>query len=68
MVKFSNKPNIRGLRKVVEEIKYSTQLIGRGQRVFSGLIATRISGMVIGFLLAIVLIGGPIAYQLIMGA
>lgn len=68
MVKFSNKPNIRGLRKVVEDIKYSTQLIGRGQRVFSGLLATRISGMVIGFLLALVLVGGPIAYKLIVGA
>lgn len=68
MVQFSNKPNLRGLRNVVEDIKYSSQLMGREQRVFSGLIATRIYGMSIGFILALVLVGIPIAYKLTVGA
>lgn len=68
MVTFSNKPNIRGLRKAVEDIKYSAQLIGREQRLFSGLNATRITGMVMGFLLAVILVGGPIAYKALVGA
>ncbi len=68
MVIFSNKPNIRGLRKTVEEVKYSTQLIGREMRLFSGLIATRIYGMTLGFLLALILVGGPIAYKILVGA
>mgnify|MGYP000927574790 CR=1 FL=1 len=68
MVTFSSKPNIRGLKKTVEQIKYSTQLIGREQRLFSGLMATRIYGMALGFILALILVGGPIAYKLIAGA
>ena len=57
MVTFSSKPNIRGLKKTVEQIKYSTQLIGREQRLFSGLMATRIYGMALGFILALILVG-----------
>jgi len=56
MVLISNKPNIRGIRKVAEDVKYRTQLIGREQRLFAGLIATRIYGMAVGFILAILLI------------
>ncbi|HOI71884.1 MAG TPA: tetrahydromethanopterin S-methyltransferase subunit F [Methanobacterium sp.] len=56
MVLISNKPNIRGIRKVAEDVKYRTQLIGRDQRLFAGLIATRIYGMAVGFILAILLI------------
>ncbi|MGV8143654.1 MAG: tetrahydromethanopterin S-methyltransferase subunit F [Methanothermobacter sp.] len=52
----SNKPNIRGIKKVAEDVKYRTQLIGRDQRLFSGLIATRIYGMALGFILALILI------------
>ncbi len=68
MVTFSSKPNIRGLRKTVEQINWSTQLIGRDMRLFSGLVATRIYGMAMGFILALILIGGPIAYKIIVGA
>lgn len=68
MVTFSNKPNMRGLRNVVEDIKYRTQLIGREQRLFSGLNATRVTGMAMGFLLAVILVGGPIAYKSLVGA
>lgn len=56
MVLISNKPNIRGIRKVTEDVKYRTQLIGRDHRLFAGLIATRIYGMAVGFILAILLI------------
>jgi tetrahydromethanopterin S-methyltransferase subunit F len=52
----SNKPNIRGIRKVAEDVKYRTQLIGRDQRLFAGLIATRIYGMALGLILALILV------------
>ena len=55
----SNKPNIRGIRKVAEDVKYRTGLIGRDQRLFMGLVNTRIYGMAMGFLLAVVLVGIP---------
>jgi len=62
----SNKPNIRGIRKVAADVKYRAQLIGRDQRLFSGLIATRIYGMAIGFILAAVLVGIPVIWAVIM--
>lgn len=52
----SNKPNIKGMKKVAEDSKYRTQLIGRDQRLFAGLISTRIEGMAIGIILAVLLI------------
>ncbi|NYB51410.1 MAG: tetrahydromethanopterin S-methyltransferase subunit F [Methanobacteriaceae archaeon] len=58
----SNKPNIRGIRKVAADVKYRTQLIGRDQRLFSGLVATRIYGMALGFILAALLVGLPVLY------
>ena len=61
----SNKPNVRGIRKVAEDVKYRTGLIGRDQRLFAGLIATRISGMAMGFILALVLVGLPVIYVLV---
>ncbi|MGC9516486.1 MAG: tetrahydromethanopterin S-methyltransferase subunit F [Methanomicrobiales archaeon] len=67
MITLSNKPNVRALKSVVEDIKYRTQLIGREQRLFAGLIATRISGVAIGFILALVLLGLPILYTILAG-
>jgi tetrahydromethanopterin S-methyltransferase subunit F len=58
----SNKPNIRGIRKTAEDVKYRTSLIGRDQRLFAGLIATRIYGMALGFILALILVGLPILW------
>ncbi len=58
----SNKPNIRGMRKVAEDVKYRTGLIGRDQRLFAGLIHTRIYGIAMGFILAILLVGLPILW------
>jgi len=63
----SNKPNIRGIRKVAADVKYRTQLIGRDQRLFSGLIATRIYGMAMGFILAAVLVGIPAVWVIYFG-
>ena len=67
MIILSNKPNVRGVKKVTEDIKYRTQLIGRDGRLFAGLIATRVSGMAMGFILALVLVGIPILWKLFMG-
>ena len=64
----SNKPNIRGIRKVAADVKYRAQLIGRDQRLFSGLIATRIYGMALGFLLALLLVGIPVLWALMTGS
>lgn len=63
----SNKPNVRGIKKVVEDIKYRNQLIGRDGRLFAGLISTRITGMAMGFILALVLVGIPVLWKILMG-
>ena len=60
----SNKPNIRGIRKVAEDVKYRTALIGRDQRLFAGLIATRVYGIAMGFILALLLVGLPILWAI----
>ncbi|MEA4956307.1 hypothetical protein SDC9_03697 [bioreactor metagenome] len=56
MVKLSNKPNVRGIKKVSEDIKYRSQLIGREGRLFAGLISTRFTGIGLGLAIAFVLI------------
>ncbi|MDR2545698.1 MAG: tetrahydromethanopterin S-methyltransferase subunit F [Methanobrevibacter sp.] len=55
MVKFSNKPNIKGIRSVAEDANYKSKLIGRDGRLFAGLISTRVTGMTYGVILAFVL-------------
>ena len=62
MVLISNKPNIRGIRRVAEDVKYRSAIIGRDQRLFMGLITTRIFGMGVGFILAVLLIGIPVLW------
>jgi tetrahydromethanopterin S-methyltransferase subunit F len=64
----SNKPNVRGIKSTVKDIKYRTQLIGRDQRLFAGLTSTRIYGMGMGFIFALLLVGLPIVYKMMMGA
>lgn len=64
----SNKPNIRGIRKTAADVKYRAGLIGRDQRLFAGLIATRIYGMALGFILAALLVGLPVIWVLMKGA
>ena len=63
----SNKPNIRGIRKVAEDVKYRTQLIGRDQRLFAGLIATRIYGVALGFILAVILVAPFAIWRIYFG-
>ncbi len=55
VIKLSSKPNVRGIKNVTEDIKYRTQLIGRDGRLFAGLIATRISGISYGLIIAFIL-------------
>ena len=56
MVKLSNKPNVRGIKGVSEDIKYRSQLIGREGRLFAGLISTRFTGIGLGLAIAFVLV------------
>ncbi|MDR3290603.1 MAG: tetrahydromethanopterin S-methyltransferase subunit F [Methanobrevibacter sp.] len=56
MVKFSNKPNVRGIRRVAEDANYKSKLIGRDGRLFAGLISTRVTGMAYGIIFAFVLV------------
>jgi tetrahydromethanopterin S-methyltransferase subunit F len=60
----SNKPNVRGVKKVAEDVKYRAALIGRDQRLFAGLIATRIYGIAMGFIIVMLLVGIPVLYAL----
>jgi tetrahydromethanopterin S-methyltransferase subunit F len=62
----SNKPNMRGIRKVAADVKYRTTLIGKDQRLFMGLISTRIYGMALGVILAALLVGLPLLWALMM--
>jgi tetrahydromethanopterin S-methyltransferase subunit F len=64
----SNKPNVRGIRSTVKDIKYRTGLIGRDQRLFGGLINSRIYGMAMGFIFALLLVGLPVVYKMMVGA
>ncbi|MDO5849705.1 MAG: tetrahydromethanopterin S-methyltransferase subunit F [Methanobacteriaceae archaeon] len=55
MVRFSNKPNVRGIKNASSDIEYRSKLIGREGRLFAGVISTRFSGIALGLGLAIVL-------------
>jgi tetrahydromethanopterin S-methyltransferase subunit F len=68
MIILSNKPNVRGIRSTVKDIKFRTQLIGRDQRLFGGLINTRIYGIAMGFIFALLLVGLPVIAKMFMGA
>ncbi|MCC7554290.1 MAG: tetrahydromethanopterin S-methyltransferase subunit F [Methanobacteriaceae archaeon] len=53
MVKFSNKPNVNGIKKVSENFEYRSKLIGREGRLFAGLISTRFTGIALGLFIAV---------------
>ncbi|MCQ2976460.1 MAG: tetrahydromethanopterin S-methyltransferase subunit F [archaeon] len=55
MVKFSSKPNVRGIKKASSDIEYRSKLIGREGRLFAALHTTRTPGIAMGIGLAIVL-------------
>jgi len=67
MIILSNKPNVRGIKNTVKDIKYRTQLIGRDQRLFAGLTSTRIYGMGLGLIFALLLVGLPLVYKSMVG-
>lgn len=61
MVKLSNKPNVRGIKSVSEDMKYRTQLIGRASRLNAGLSVTRAKGIFLGIFVVALLVGIPYA-------
>ena len=63
MIKFSNKPNVRGIKKVTEDTKYRTQLIGRDGRLFAGVVVTRVKGIAYGIAIPLVLVGVPVVLK-----
>jgi tetrahydromethanopterin S-methyltransferase subunit F len=56
MVRISNKPNVRGIKKVSENIDYRSKLIGREGRLFAGLLDTRFTGIALGIFIAVLLV------------
>ncbi|WP_409200506.1 tetrahydromethanopterin S-methyltransferase subunit F [Methanobrevibacter sp. DSM 116169] len=56
MVRISNKPNVRGIKKVSENIDYRSKLIGREGRLFAGLISTRFTGIALGLFIAVLFV------------
>jgi tetrahydromethanopterin S-methyltransferase subunit F len=53
---------LNNVKQLTESIEYKTQLIGRNQRLVSGVNNTRITGLLIGFVIVVVLIGIPLMY------
>lgn len=53
---------LNNIRNLTESIEYKTQLIGRNQRLRSGVNNTRILGIIIGFLLTLLIVGIPILF------
>jgi tetrahydromethanopterin S-methyltransferase subunit F len=55
MVRFSNKPNTRGIKNASSDVEYRAKLLGREGRLFAGVISTRFSGIAIGIGIALCL-------------
>lgn len=53
---------LNNIKNLTEYIEYKTQLIGRNQRLYSGVNNNRILGMAIGFLLTLIIVGIPILF------
>jgi tetrahydromethanopterin S-methyltransferase subunit F len=53
------------MKKVAEDSKYRTQLIGRDGRLFAGMIYTRVTGIAYGMLIALILVGLPVILKLL---
>jgi tetrahydromethanopterin S-methyltransferase subunit F len=54
-----NPPMIAIFEKLIEDIRYRGQLIARNQKLDSG-VSSGFKGLVIGFVLAVIMIGLPI--------
>ena len=55
------KNTLNNIKKLTESIEYKTQIIGRNQRLLSGVENTRI-GIIIGFILTLIVVGIPIIF------
>lgn len=53
---------LHNINELTKSIEYKTQLIGRNQRLISGINSSRFSGTLLGFLLTMILIGLPVLY------
>ncbi len=53
---------LNNIKNLTESIEYKTQLIGRNQRLRSGVNNTRILGITIGFLLTLLIVGIPVLF------
>ncbi|MDD6285261.1 tetrahydromethanopterin S-methyltransferase subunit F [Candidatus Methanosphaera massiliense] len=56
------KKTMNNIGELVDSIEYRAQLIGRNQRLISGVESTRISGILIGFICTLIIVGIPILY------
>ena len=53
---------LNNIKNLTESVEYKTQLIGRNQRLLSGINDSRITGFFIGFLITLIIVGLPILY------
>ena len=53
---------LNNIKQLTESIEYKTQIIGRNQRLVSGVNNTRITGIIIGFLVTFILVGIPVLF------
>ncbi len=56
------KNRLNNIKKLTESIEYKTQIISRNQRLISGVNNTRLTGILIGFILTIIIVGLPILF------
>jgi tetrahydromethanopterin S-methyltransferase subunit F len=53
---------MNNIKNLSESIEYKTQLIGRTQRLKSGVEYSRIKGILLGFTLTLIIVAVPIIY------
>ena len=53
---------MNNIGELVDSIEYRAQLIGRNQRLISGVRSTRITGILIWFICTLIIVGIPILY------
>ena len=53
---------MNNIKTISESIEYKTQLIGRTQRLKSGVEYSRIKGILLGFIITMILVAVPIIY------
>ncbi|MBE6486542.1 MAG: tetrahydromethanopterin S-methyltransferase subunit F [Methanosphaera stadtmanae] len=52
---------LNNIKKLTDSIEYKTQIIGRNQRLSSGVNNSRI-GIIIGFIVTLIIVGIPIIF------